>query len=580
MLSDDELEAYVSGLGIPEAGRKYVLESRETAPTRQIGRGAEQSVTGHTFSEINQASRCFESREELAWIRRLEHQSDNILEYHAQPASVSCYAHDRLGRRRYGPHTPDLLILTTESISVVEVKTTEEAKRLAEARPKDWVQKEDAFRFLPLEHHFDRLGLRFEVGLAEDISRLEARNYELLHRVRVGVARPSEKTINTLSARLSRETFITLGQVREQYGQEMFEGALWLIDRQIIHADLKRQSLVDDCAIIAANQDLLNFAIENILSTNQQQFDDVDVALLGNRKAVEHYGNQRGVENLDTRTARRYRNKLKDFDPSSPRAKALMPAFHKRGNRLPKVAPEVGEFLEAFICDVPNKDFPSKNKAYIAYSAEARKSHPPHPPVCKKTFLKKYSTLDPVRLARLTGGRRAANQARSSGPAIKRHARSQRPFERVVMDHTPMKLFIAVAESSQGVSVIKPWLTVVTDEATGYILYFLITLKQPSRRVFALVVRHIVRRYGRIFESLHTDGGKDMDSVFTRQLSAEYEFTYSTSPPANSRWNGLAEGVFATLRTTFFKDYPANCVEWGGRSRSKGYLIRYVPQPS
>ena len=571
MLSDDELEAYFCRLAIPEAGRQYVIESRETAPTRQIGRGSEQSVTGHTFSEINQATRCFESREELAWIRRLERQDESVLEYHAQPTRIQVYRHDVRGRRYYGEFTPDVLVLRSDGIYVTDVKTTENALKLTQSHPKDWVRHGDGFRFLPAERHFRDLGLHFEVGLAEAISRLEARNNELLHRVRLGVDRPSEKTIATLSARLSRETFITLGLVREQYGQDTFEGALWLIDRQILHADLKRQSLVDDCAIIAANEDLLKFAIESTLSTDHQGFDDVDIAVLGNRKAVEHYATQRGVEEQDTRTGRRYRKKLNDLDPDLPRAKALMPAFYKRGNRLPKVAPEVAEFLEAFIRKIPEQKFTSKNNAYLTYCIEARISHQRHPPVSKKTFLKKYSTLDPVSLARILGGRRAANQARESSPAIKRHARAQRPFERVVMDHTPMKLFITVAKSFQDVAIVRPWLTIVIDEATGYILYFIITLKQPSRRVFALVVRHIVRKYGRIFEALHTDGGKDMDSVLTRQLSAEYEFTYSVSPSANSRFNGLAEGGFATLRTTYVKDYPANCVEWSGRSRSKGF---------
>ncbi|NEZ02800.1 DDE-type integrase/transposase/recombinase [Wenzhouxiangella sp. XN201] len=571
MLSDTELEAYLSGLGIPEAGRQYVIKSRETAPTRQIGWGAEQSVKGQTYSRINEATRCFESREELAWIRNLEQQSEDILEYHAQPEPVACYTHDIRGRPIYGEQTPDLLVLKSDSIVVVEVKTTEDAKKLVADRPKDWVKKDDRFHFIPLESHFADLGIEFEVGLAENISRLEARNNDLLHRVRVGVTRPSERITSTLTDQLSRKTFLTLGHVREQYGQEMFEGALWLIDRGILHAALKRQSLVDDCAIIAANQEMLNFAIESVLSTHKQGFDDVDIAVLGNRKAVEHYGQKRGAENLDTRTGRRYREKIKALGASAPRAKALMPAFHKRGNRLSKVAPAVRDFLDSFISEIPSRKFPSKNKAYITYRVEARKFHAKYPPVSKKTFLKKYSTLDPVQLARSAGGRRAANQARGSTPAIKRHARAQRPFERVVMDHTPMKLFITVAESSQGVAIVKPWLTVVTDEATGCILYFIITLKQPSRRVFALVVRHIARKYGRIFEALHTDGGKDMDSVFTRQLSAEYEFTYSTSPSANSRFNGLAEGAFATLRTTFIKDYPANCVEWSGRSRSKGF---------
>ena len=571
MLSDDELWEYFSRLDIPEPGRQYVIETRQTAPTRQIGWGAELSVKGQTYSRINKGTRCFESREELAYIRNLELQSGNVLEYHAQPAPVACYTHDRLGRRRYGRQTPDILALKTDAISVIEVKTTESAEKLVKEKPKDWTREGNEFHYIPLERHFHDLGINFEVALAEQISRLEARNNDLLYRVRMDVNRPSEKTIHTLTARLAHEAFITLGQVHEQYGQEMYEGALWLVERGIAYAALKRQSLVDDCAIIAGSQELLDFAIEKVLTTNRQTFEDVDLAVLGNRKAVEHYVKHRGAEHLSTRTGRRYRRKLKELDPGAPRAQALMPAFHKKGNWLPKVAPDVAQFLEAFIVDVPNRQFPSKNKAYISYRVEAKKYHPPYPPVSKKTFLKKYATLDPVRLARLSGGRRAANQARVSVPAIKRHAIAQRPFERAVMDHTPMDLFIRVAESSQGVAIIKPWLTIVVDEATGYILYYVITLKQPSTRVFALVFRHIARKYGRLYEALHSDGGKDMNSILTNQLVAEYEFTYSTNPSANSRFNGFAEGVFSSLRTTFIKDYPANCLEWTGRSHSKGF---------
>jgi transposase InsO family protein len=571
MLSDHELWEYLSRLDIPEPGRQYVIETRQTAPTRQVGRGAEQSVKGLTYSWINKGTRCFESREELACIRALELQRETIIEYHAQPASVACSWHDKRGRPRYDHKTPDLLVLKTDSIYVFEVKTLADAEAFVKENPKDWSWDGDKFHYMPLENHFRELGINFQVVLAEEISRLEARNNDLLYRVHMAVDRPSQKTIRILTKRLACETFITLGQIREQYGQETYEGALWLVERGLAHAALKHQSLVDDSAIIAGSEELLNFAIKHALSKSKDVFEELDIELLGSRKAVEHYIKQRGVEHLPTRTGRRYRQKIMALPPGEPRAKALMPNFKGRGNKERKVPPQVIEFLDEFLRQAPKRDFSSMGKAYITYRIEAKEFHPLCDPFSKKTFQKEYSALDPVKLARSTGGKRAANKARGSSPAIKRHGRAQRPFERVVMDHSLMKLYITVAESSNGAAIVRPWLTIVTDEATGYVLYFLITLKQPSSRVFALVVRHLVRKYGRVFEALHSDGGKDMDSLLTRQLSAEYEFTYSTSPSANSRFNGLAEGVFSALRTTFIKDYPSNCVEWVGRSRSKGF---------
>ena len=571
MLSDHELETYFSDLELPEAGQRYVIESRETAPTRQIGRGADQSVTGHIYSEINQETRCYESREELAWIGRLEHQDKNVLEYYAQPAAIQIYKHDKLGRLRFEGYTPDLLILFRDYISVVEVKTTDHATELLETHPKDWVLNDGEYRFLPAKDHFQKLGLSFQVGLAEKISRLEARNYALLHRVRCSMPEPGLEAIRKITGRLARETYLTLGEIRTEYGAPYFEAALWLIDQQVIFADLVRQSLVDDCAIVAATEELLQFAAGELHARNLQSYETVDASVVGNRKAVEHYAAQNGAEFGSDRTARRYREKLATASPDASRSSILMPQFQLRGNRNPKISPEVDDFLTEFIQAVPGKDFTSKNQAFNDYKVNARKVHPDSPPVSKKTFLVRYKDLDPVALARKEGGRRAANQARPSTPVNKRHAQAQRPFERVSMDHTQLDAFVQVATSSLGVLVLRPWLTVVTDEATKYMLYFLLTLKQPSRRVFALVFREIARRYGRIFEALHSDGGKDMDSVFTRQLVAEYRFSYSVSPSGNSRWNGLTEGVFANVNSSFIQDYPANCIQWKERSISRKF---------
>ena len=571
MLSDTELAAYLDGLRVPEAGRQYVIESRETAPTRQIGRGSEQSVTGHTFSEINQATRCFESREELAWIRRLERQDESVLEYHAQPTGIQVYRHDVRGRPYYGEFTPDVLVLRSDGIFVTDVKTTENALELTESHPKDWVRHGDGFSFLPAERHFKKIGLDFHISLAEQISRLEARNYALLHSVRSNVPPPDLDTIKMITGRLCRETYLTLGSIRDGYGSPAFEAALWMVDRGLIFSAIKTQSLMDDCAIVAASEELIEFILGTTMAGNRPELSDVDVSLLGNRKAVEHYAEQRGVELQKSRTGRRFRLKIKQADPALSRAAVLMPQYQNRGNRLSKMAPAVKSFMEAFIGEIPIKNFASKNAAYNDYRVNAKKTHPDYPPVTSKTFNQYYKNLDQVGLARLSGGRRAANQVKHSAPAIKRHAKAQRALERVVMDHTLLDIFILIVTSALGVIIRRPWLTVVADEATGFILYYLLTLKQPSRRVFGVVFRNIARRFGRIFEALHSDGGKDMNSVFTRQLVAEYGFTYSVSPAANSRWNGLAESTIGTLNTTFVRDHPANCIEWKERSASRGF---------
>lgn len=571
MLSDEEVLAYFDGQNLSERARTYVLESRATAPTRQVGRGAESSVSGLLYSEISQATRCFESREELAWLRRLERKSDCVLEYHCQPAKIDIYQHDRRGRRQYRAYTPDILVLERDRTYIVDVKPTDRLQKLLVENPRDWAQEGEVFRFLPAEAHFHEIGLEFKIAVAEEVTRLEARNHTLLHQVRYGIQEPNVALISSITSKLSRHTYLTMEQVRQEAGQSGFEAVLWLIDRGIIFADLKGQSLVDDCSIVAATVDLLESAISHLHGKHPQDFKSVPAAVFGNRKAVEHYANRAGIEMASGRSARRARQKLAAADPGQSRAEILMPKFYLRGNRSPKVAPEVQEVLRGFLEELPNKPVSTKNAAYNDYKLAAREKHPQYEPITKKTFLKRYSELDDVHLARKHGGRRAANQAKKSSPVDKRHARAQRPLERVVMDHTMMSGYIEVGVSEIARLLLRPWLTVVTDEATNYMLLFLLSLKQPSRRVFALVFRHLAREFRRLPEELHSDGGKDMNSVFTRQLSAEYGFTYSTSPAANSRWNGLAESVFASIQSSFVKDYPAQCINWSSRSVSRKF---------
>lgn len=575
MLSESDLDALLEDLNIPPEGVDYVLRTRVLAPTREVGAYAKKSVAGMHFSSLLGETRDYESRSgEAAHFRKWDLDADKIIEYWAQPPSIEIYRHDSIGRKIFGQYTPDALLIRPDAIRVVEIKPEGKIKRRIGKYPNDWKEENGRFDFLPASAHFARIGLQFQVLPNENISRVEWNNLGLIHQVICNSPCPSDRQLDVILRHLGEVSATTLNKAKKHLNLSTTEPLLYLIAHRQIHADLQSQYLTSGETLISTSKKALAYLRKHSMENYGASNISVSLDELPSLKAIERH-----LEQLDelassgSRSARRWKAKLRKAGPGVNPMEVIAPKWHRSGNWGSKLKTVVQQALLKHIEDeYVSGNFRTIAGAHGDYLHKAKKCHPRYPAASLVTYRKYAKNADPVNAARSRSGSRGANKAAPSSDVLKRNARAMRPFERVLIDHSSAGMYVIVAIAKRSAVVVKPFVTFVTDEASQVILDIVLTLLHPSRRSDAVAMRRLIRRYGRIPESIHVDRGSDFRSVYMRQLSADFKFHYDWSPSGDSRFNGLIERHIGNFKDEYVRSRPENCIEYCKRDRSRGYL--------
>jgi hypothetical protein len=104
----------------------------------------------------------------------------------------------------------------------------------------------------------------------------------------------------------------------------------------------------------------------------------------------------------------------------------------------------------------------------------------------------------------------------------------------------------------------RPWATFLTDAYSRRLLAVGLTYDRPSYRSCMMVLRELVRRFGRFPQIIVVDGGKEFYSEYFETLLAVYECTKKTRPPAKSRFGSICERLFGTTNTRFIHNLQGN----------------------
>lgn len=131
----------------------------------------------------------------------------------------------------------------------------------------------------------------------------------------------------------------------------------------------------------------------------------------------------------------------------------------------------------------------------------------------------------------------------------------ERPWERFHIDHT--QLDIVAVDSESGLSLGRPWLTLLIDAHTRRIAAFWITFDPPSYRSLMMVLRRCVERWNRLPETILVDGGAEFGSVYFEQFLARWRVKKEVRP-GEPRFGSVIERFFGSLNQRLLHQLRGN----------------------
>lgn len=178
-----------------------------------------------------------------------------------------------------------------------------------------------------------------------------------------------------------------------------------------------------------------------------------------------------------------------------------------------------------------------------------------------KALKRKVSEIEPYACCRARYGQRvAAIKFRVAGAGVQ----TARPLARAAMDHSRMDIFV-VDEVSR-LPLGRPWLTIIIDEHTRYILGYYLSFEDPSNVSMTLALRHALApkdpspdvkstwdAWG-VMETLVVDNGMEFHSCALEAGAGRFGITVQFCPRRKPWFKGKVERFFGTLNTGLLVD--------------------------
>jgi transposase InsO family protein len=138
--------------------------------------------------------------------------------------------------------------------------------------------------------------------------------------------------------------------------------------------------------------------------------------------------------------------------------------------------------------------------------------------------------------------------------ATPRHG--DRPFEICHIDDTELDWELVHPITGQNFG--RPWATFLTDAFCRRILVAYLAYESPSYRSCMMVLRDCVRRFGRLPQTIVTDGGPPFKSTYFECLAASFEVTVKRRPKAKGRHGSVIENSFGVSHKEFVYNLQGN----------------------
>lgn len=487
--------------------------------------------------------------------------------FYEQPPEVDCFRSRKSGSTYLTTYAPDTVILHKDAPFVAQVKPKSALDRLVATSP-DWVFQDGQYQDLPAARALEAHGLPHVVIPSESFGHLRTSNIALLLQS-LDEPDPDNAFERSCLEFVQDQGLITLAALAKSRGLTDLSPLLNLMARHRLFTDLGRFSLTrPEACLVASDVSMLH---EQVHQAWEQLGRDHQAALSGRTSRLRLPSAKqlkRGLAivrrlnaGLGGGSAPRWNALIaKGKESGISEIAAVSPKTHLSGNRNAKRPEIVLAFAEHMIrrhwADDPR---PTPAALYRLYSATAIDWHPAYKPVTKPTFRNLLREMKDG-LARDRGGKRAAHAAESPTNVEDRALPAGRPFELASCDHYLVDLYVLVLDANGTTYAMQPWLTVLRDCYSKKVLSFWLTLRPPSRRSCALVVRQCVRLHGRLPETIIVDHGAEFDSDYFSGLMAHLRVNLMFRPAGHPRYGSEAERFFGQFKSLWLSMRPGNKV--------------------
>ena len=587
MLTDVDLLAWYTKLGLAESARVVIDHIRSSDPARRVG-GGRRNVSGLYPSKKMGVTIQFEShRVELAAVYELEH-DDDVLEYFDQPPSFKLEYDSADGRHMGVLHTADYFVIRTDCAGWEECKTEDELVLLNRKNPNRYARDQEG-RWIcpPGEAHAAALGFYYRVRSSRDIDWVYQRNIQFLEdylRARIPTGGQARQAV---LAHVGAVPGIRLDQLFEATAGAISRDDIYaMIACGDIHVDLSSAPMSEPSRVrVFTNEQAARLPVPPAAVEKAAKVDPIAVSTPDeSQRAREIWKRLARASERELRTANeRLRHVTGFLIGSAPSESESVPgrtlrrwlALYRaaerelgsgylgllpcppRGNATPKLPEETRDLMNEFIItDYESLKQKTRYASWIALKLACERRGILAPSL--KTFCLAVRSRPGFEQTAKRQGHRAAYAHEDFYWELElttpRHG--DRPFEIAHIDHT--ELDIETVCSRTGRVLGRPWLTLLTDAFSRRVLALYLTFDPPSYRSCMMVLRECVRRHARLPQIVVVDGGRDFQSIYFETLLARYECTKKTRPAAKPRFGSVCERLFGTANTQFIHNLKGN----------------------
>lgn len=259
------------------------------------------------------------------------------------------------------------------------------------------------------------------------------------------------------------------------------------------------------------------------------------------------------------RQLREFRASIANADNQLDALIALIDKRSKRGNFLPRHSTRSVELMDEAIKEFFNtKTRPTKKAAWLVYLDKCDKA--------MKAGEATFTTISYERFCevcteredpRLREGKKAGYQAGRIVGSLDNSAPTHgvRPFEVLYIDHT---IATIATVSPNGVALGKPTLTIAIDGCTTQARGVITSYDSPSSKTVLMILRDIIRRYGRVPSVLGLDNGKEFHGYELLFFCKIFGIEIRYRSPGQPRGGAMVERAFGAIETEFIAQLQGN----------------------
>lgn len=236
---------------------------------------------------------------------------------------------------------------------------------------------------------------------------------------------------------------------------------------------------------------------------------------------------------------------------------ALAPRHVDKGNRTQRLSAEqlaaMEQIRQSFYATPRAPNGKAAFRELQAYCEQKSVVCPSYP-----TFLNHLKSLEDEATRKVRYGKRIAyqNQQLYYTLAYDTPRHGVRPFECAHIDHTQLDIELKCRRT--GLSLGRPWLSMVVDAFSRRVMALHLGFQAPDRSVVLMTLRAFVKRWNRLPQMLMTDNGKDLIAQDVKHFLTSMGVHFRLRPAGQPRVGAVMERLFGTLNTQLLHNLEGN----------------------